>query len=72
MKKSSLLLLVLIALTWVGCEPTVQTTITIEPSSLTLLEGDVDTLTAVVTPQGEVFQFDFINYVINLLKVQQV
>ena len=54
MKKSSLLLLVLIALTWVGCEPTVQTTITIEPSSLTLLEGDVDTLTAVVTPQGEV------------------
>ena len=53
MKKSSLLL-VLIALTWVGCEPTVQTTITIEPSSLTLLEGDVDTLTAVVTPQGEV------------------
>ena len=54
MKKSSLLLLVLIALSWAGCEPPVQTTITVEPTSLTLLEGDVDTLTAVVTPEGEV------------------
>ena len=53
MKKSSLLLLVLIALSWAGCEPPVQTTITVEPTSLTLLEGDVDTLTAIVTPQGE-------------------
>ena len=53
MKKSSLLLLVLIALSWAGCEPQVQTTITVEPTSLTLLEGDVDTLTAIVTPQGE-------------------
>lgn len=53
MKKSSLLLLVLIALSWAGCEPPVQTTITVEPTSLTLLEGDVDTLTAFVTPQGE-------------------
>lgn len=53
MKKSLLLLLVLIALSWAGCEPQVQTTITVEPTSLTLLEGDVDTLTAIVTPQGE-------------------
>ena len=53
MKKSSLLLLVLIALSWAGCEPHVQTTITVEPTSLTLIEGDVDTLTAFVTPQGE-------------------
>ena len=53
MKKSSLLLLVLIALSWAGCEPPIQTTITVEPTALTLLEGDVDTLTAVVTPQGE-------------------
>ena len=50
MKKGLLSLLVIVALVLVGCEPTIQTVVKVEPTSITLLVGDTSVLTATVTP----------------------
>lgn len=53
MKSKLYLLIALVALVCIGCEPVVKPTISVEPNSLSMIEGDTATVVATVTPASE-------------------